>query len=176
MKKLSILLVAVLLAVSLIPLAACGETEQYKEFYDMVTGLNYEVTPPDGYEYVNFHVAKHTDYIEFYANTALWSASLYVYGNPENPLVFWYREVYEEGSTRQERILMLNYQTSTATPELKQMLISSQSADDTHPLYAEVLQNAQQAYDLLLPIVNDLASQLSNGKYNSIDQLRIGAN
>lgn len=172
MKKLSLLLIAILLVSALIPLAACGETKQYKDFYAMTDPNKYEVAPPDGYEYFKIEIIKYKDSLDFYVSAGLWSVSLYVYGKPDQPLVFWYREVIGEGWNGEEHILTLTYTNTAATPQFKDLLIASQQQDQTHQLYEEVLQNAQQAYSLVLPAVNNLIAQISNGQYNSVDQLR----
>jgi len=176
MKKQLTAVAVVLLLVCALTFAGCGKvktTPQYQEFYQMIDGATFNASQPDGYEYFNLYVDKWEDYVDFRINAPDWSVVVSVYGDPSKPLVVYFRSVYNPGSANSvENIVFLDYTTMSAKHVVNKVIINQQQVDSSNASYNKLVDDANNAYQVALPVINDVISQISGGKYVSMDQLR----
>ena len=177
MKKQFVAVAVVLLLVCTLIFAGCGKdnlTPQYQEFCQMIDGATFNTSKPDGYEYFNLYVDKWDGYVDFRINAPNWGVTVSVYGDPSKPLVVYFRSVQNSGSANSvENIVFLDYTTMSAQYAVNKVIINHQQVDSSNANYTQLVDDANNAYQVALPIINDVISQISGGKYVSMDQLRV---
>ena len=176
MKKIVTKILCVLMALSVVGLAACGKakpTAEYLEFYGMAGSASYELrNTPEGYVGSRLNIDRWEDSIDFRFGLGDASFSVTLMGNPKEPIYVWYR-VVEDGAERTEKIAMLSYATSTATPTVSHVKVNSKEVKPSHEAYDGIVATAQQVYEDWLPVLNDVIAQISGQKYASLDVLRV---
>ena len=166
-KTFSILLILGVLGL----VSACVKpTESYLDFYEKIDGATYEARNlPEGYGEVTVEIERWEKYIDFTFRLQFASLKVTLYQDPDEPIYVWYREYYD----RIEKISSLEYSTSTVMSNISYVIVESEHVDPSSETYAAVSSTAKQIYEDLLPVLNDVISQISGGAYTSIDHLRV---
>ncbi len=150
--------------------ASCGSapTKEYLDFYETSSSATYEIrNAPDGYGSCTLNINRWDKYIDFHFVLESCSLMVTVYKNPKEPFYVWYRDTIGQI----EKITTLEYTTSTEMSKISYVKVQSQKIESSDPRYNEIYLKAKQTYEDWLPVLNDVISQISGGKYLTLDVL-----